>query len=333
MSSPNACGSAALLVDYYDDLFPGEAMRASTLKGLIIHTADDLGNPGPDYSYGWGLMNTLAAAQLLQDYSTNPIRLTEESVKVAQQSDTYVFFCDGSKPVRATLCWTDPKSLSTTANDSRTSRLVNDLDLKIVGPGGTYWPYKLDYNNPTANATASLENNIDNVEQVYIAAPEAGQYTVTVDYDGPLTDNIQLYSLLISGSVSGDSDEDGMPNDWEIQYFGGYTNAVAEVDADGDGLDNLSEYISGYDPTDSNSVFKVTGYEAPPAGSSAPFILTWNPVAGRFYTVGYNDNLLTSDFAEIPDAIDLPYTQNSYTDTVDRIGSMHFYRVEVRLDQ
>ncbi|MEN8255252.1 MAG: S8 family serine peptidase, partial [Verrucomicrobiota bacterium] len=118
MATPNACGSAALLVDYYDDLFPGQAMRASTLKGLIIHTADDLGNPGPDYKFGWGLMNTLAAAELLTDRVANSTRLTEATVTVSQRSDTYTFFSDGSEPVRVTLCWTDPEgSAQTTDND------------------------------------------------------------------------------------------------------------------------------------------------------------------------------------------------------------------------
>ncbi|MGD9109622.1 MAG: S8 family serine peptidase, partial [Phycisphaerales bacterium] len=58
MAAPNASGSAMLLVDVYNQRYPGQAMRSSTLKALILHTADDLGNPGPDYSYGWGLMNT-----------------------------------------------------------------------------------------------------------------------------------------------------------------------------------------------------------------------------------------------------------------------------------
>jgi hypothetical protein len=331
MSSPNACGSAALLLDYYDDLFPGDAMRASTLKGLIIHTADDLGRPGPDYSYGWGLMNTLAAAELLKDYSTNPIRLTEATVTTSQRSDSYTFFSDGSQPVRVTLCWTDPPGTSTTDHDSRSPRLVNDLDLKVVGPGGTFWPYKLDYNNPANNATASAENDIDNVEQVYISLPVAGLYTVTVDYDGSLTDRTQWYSLLISGPGS-DSDSDGMPDHWETIYFLSPTGAVASVDSDGDGADNLTEYISGYDPIDSNSVFKVTSYEAPPTGNS-PFILTWNPVEGRLYSVDYANNLILSGFEGIPDAVNIPHTQNSYTDAVDRVGPVHFYRVNVRLQE
>ena len=54
MASPNACGSAALLIGYYTSRFPGAAMAACTLKGLILHTADDLGTAGPDYKTGWG---------------------------------------------------------------------------------------------------------------------------------------------------------------------------------------------------------------------------------------------------------------------------------------
>lgn len=331
MSSPNACGSAALLIDYYDKLFPGSAMRASTLKGLIIHTADDLGNPGPDYSYGWGLMNTLSAAELLRAYTDNSALLTEGTLVPLQPVDTYSFFSDGNEPVRVTLCWTDPPGDVQTAHDSRTSVLQNDLDLRVVGPGGTYWPYKLDYNNPSSNATANTENNVDNVEQVYIAAPTAGPYTVTVDYDGPLTDGVQWYSLLISGPAT-DADGDHLPDYWENAYFMTPTGAMASVDADGDGADNLTEYISGYDPTNSSSVFQITGFTAPPTGN-APSIINWIPVAGRLYSVGYADNLMISGFAPIPGAIDLPPIQSSYTDTVERVGPAHFYRIDVRLEQ
>jgi hypothetical protein len=331
MASPNACGSAALLVEYYDRLFPGQAMRASTLKGLIIHTADDLGNPGPDYSYGWGLMNTLAAVELLQACADNPVRLTEETLSGSRRSSTYTIFSNGVQPIRVTLCWTDPPGLTTSAHDSRTPVLVNDLDLKVEGPGGSFRPYRLDYTNPSAHATADSENNVDNVEQVYIAAPTAGQYTITVDYDGSLTGGTQWYSLLISGPDS-DADGDGMPDAWETTYFLSPTGAIAAADSDNDGADNLTEYITGYNPLDPGSVFEVTSFSAP-AGGSAPFILNWNSVAGRLYSVSHTENPVFPGFDVIPGAVDLPHTQNSYTDAVERLGPVHFYRVDVRLDQ
>ncbi len=209
--------------------------------------------------------------------------------------------------------------------------MVNDLDLKVEDPNGTtFWPYKLDYSSPSANATADSENNVDNVEQVYIAAPIAGRYTVTIDYDS-LTGVLQWYSLLTT-SMGADADGDNMPDHWETTYFSSPTGAVSTVDSDGDGADNLTEYVSGYDPSDSNSVFKVTAFSAPPTGSS-PFILTWNPVEGRLYSVGYSGDLIYSGFDGITGAINLPHTQNSYTDTVERTSLQNFYHVEVRLDQ
>ncbi|MHC4719435.1 MAG: S8 family serine peptidase, partial [Planctomycetota bacterium] len=72
MSAPSAAGAAMLLVDYYGQLFPAQAMRASTIKALIIHTADDLGKAGPDYKFGWGLMNAKDAADQIRDHYDLP---------------------------------------------------------------------------------------------------------------------------------------------------------------------------------------------------------------------------------------------------------------------
>ena len=66
MASPNVCGSLALLQDYYADVH-GEPMRGATLKALALHTAREAGPaPGPDYLYGWGLLDALAALRLVQ---------------------------------------------------------------------------------------------------------------------------------------------------------------------------------------------------------------------------------------------------------------------------
>ncbi len=333
MATPNACGSAALLVDYYGKRFPGQAMRASTLKGLIIHTADDLGNPGPDYSYGWGLMNTLAAAELLKDYANgNTMRLTEDGLDNGNRSDTFTFFCTGLEPVRVTLCWTDPPGTYRADLDDRSPALVNDLDLKVEDPDGmVHYPFTLDYSNPSAMATASAENDIDNVEQVYIASVVPGKYTITVDVDEPaLSGGQQWYSLLVSGSPS-DSDDDGMPDLWEVLYFLNPTNGLANGDLDGDGMDNASEYIAGTQPNQTGSLFSVTAYEVSATGSNAPFIVTWDPVAGRVYNVGWSSDLLYAGFTNISG--DLPYPAGSYTDAVERAGGGNYYQVDVRLDQ
>lgn len=210
MSSPNAAGTAGLLVQHYGNLFPGSAMRASTLKGLLIHTADDRGNAGPDYKFGWGLVNGTAAADLITDHQASPtkIRMSENAVTTSTTVRTHTFTWDGVSPIRATLCWTDPEGPSTTTSDLRTARLVNNLNMKIIAPGGAeYFPYVMPFVGTWTQSSMDLAattgiNNTDNVEQVYIAAPPAvGVYQIVVSYSGTLTDSRQDYSLLVSGSA------------------------------------------------------------------------------------------------------------------------------------
>jgi len=277
-------------------------------------------------------MNTLASAELIKDYADgNPLRMTEALLESSTNpSDSVAIFSGGVDPLRVTVCWTDPPGAAQTGHDVRTAALVNDLDLHVIGPGGTNYPYKLDYSNPTNNATTGTENNVDNVEQVYIETPVAGLYTIAIDYDGVLEDGEQWYSLLISGTVF-DSDGDALPDFWEFEHFSNPTGAVAGVDSDGDGPDNLSELIAGTLPNDPNSVFAISSFNPPPNGTNLPFILNWNTVAGRLYSVNHSPDLMLSDFTTVTNGVDLPHTQNSYTDSVERANGQNFYRVDVRL--
>jgi hypothetical protein len=208
MSAPNATGSAALLVEKYARLFSGGAMRSSTLKALLIHTADDLGTPGPDYRYGWGLLNAAAAADLLRDHAgdSGKLRLLEEKITPGDSTLVYEFVWDGESPIRATLVWTDPAGAATTSTDLRSPRLRNNLDLRIVGPDNqSFFPYVMPFvgtwtvESMSAPATTGI-NNTDNVEQVYIESPPgAGTYRLIVSYQGTLTNNEQYFSLLLDG--------------------------------------------------------------------------------------------------------------------------------------
>lgn len=213
MSGPNVAGSAMLLVDYYGKRFPGQYMRASTLKALIIHTADDIGNPGPDYFYGWGLMDTKEAADQIKRHADKESYrgILEDTLTVAASSSMQSFTWNGTDPIRVTLCWTDPAGATSSANDNRTRDLVNDLNLTVTGPTGTIhrpfvMPYVGNWSNAmlSANATTGV-NTVDNVEQVLIAAPPAaGLYTVTVNHTGSLSGGQQTYSLIISGQATDD---------------------------------------------------------------------------------------------------------------------------------
>ena len=210
MATPSATGSAALVAQIYAREFSGQRMRSSLMKALLIHTADDLGNAGPDYKFGWGLINVKAAADVVLAHKASLAapKLIENSVTSSVSSRTHTFQWDGVTPIRATLCWTDPAGTAQ-ADNSRTANLRHNLDLTITAPNGTVllpfvMPFVGNWSDAAMNSVATTgKNNVDNVEQVYVSAPnQGGTYTVTVSRDGALTTSSQVYSLIVTGGTN-----------------------------------------------------------------------------------------------------------------------------------
>ncbi len=203
MATPNVSGSLLLLQQHYNDL-NGEYMLASTLRALALHTADEAGfAPGPDYRFGWGLMNTQRAAQVITQDGTESMIITE--TLDANDVYTYTFKADGTQDISATIAWTDPAAnpLPGGNEDVATPSLVNDLDLRISQDGGvTFLPWVLNAATPTAGATTG-DNVVDNVEKIEINTPEAGDYIVRVSHKGQLLVNdTQVFSLVLEGISS-----------------------------------------------------------------------------------------------------------------------------------
>ena len=201
MSSPNASGSVGLILEYQQSMNPGVALKSSTIKSLIIHTTDEAGAaPGPDYSFGWGLMNTFNAVRLMRlNNDLGSAELIKELSLNNGAQYNYQVQSNGTEPLRATIVWTDAAGTPMTPSlNPPNIMLVNDLDLRIIGPGGTYFPWILDKNNPSNPATNG-DNIHDNVEQVFIENPAAGSYTVQVSHKGNLSGTLQAFSLVLSG--------------------------------------------------------------------------------------------------------------------------------------
>jgi len=198
-SAPNITGSLYLLQEYYAEKNSGAFMRAATLKGLACHTAFDAGNSGPDYIYGWGLLDMKTAAQAITDNGVKS--LIKENTLLQGATQTFNVTASGNGPLVATISWTDPAGGITpdgTIND-RTPKLVNDLDVRITGGTKTYMPWVLDPNNPSAAAITG-DNIRDNIEQVYIAGAIPGKtYTIKISHKGTLTSGAQAYSLIVTG--------------------------------------------------------------------------------------------------------------------------------------
>jgi hypothetical protein len=205
MASPSAAGSVGLLLQHQQNLHGSTPLRSSSMKGIVIHTADEAGpNPGPDYMFGWGLMNTLKAAQVMTanalaggNFNIREIQLNQGGVIEFQVEAT------GTEPLRATIVWTDPAGTPPTISLNPPNKmLVNDLDLRIIGPTATtFFPWILNPASPASAATTG-DNNTDNVEQVHIAFPTPGLYTIRVTNKGSLLPSgSQFVSIIMTGAT------------------------------------------------------------------------------------------------------------------------------------
>ena len=247
MSSPNICGSLILLVQHWRQTHPAEGdMLSSTLRGLVLHTADECGSSdGPDYRFGWGLMNTLRAAQVITADVDMPDTISVQALNNGQTIELLVGAHVNSAELRATICWTDPPGTPPgPALDPPDKMLVNDLDLRLLpaGGGAAYMPWVLDPANPSAPA-ARGDNDSDNIEQVRIdlhGEPERF-FTLRISHKGTLTGS-QPVSLIITGaalvSPLNDCNENGLADNLDIQF--GFS-----TDCNGNGMPDECEALVG----------------------------------------------------------------------------------------
>ncbi len=204
MASPTVCGIGALMLQEYRNLRPGEPdPRNSTLKVLLAHTAVDLGNPGPDYSYGYGSVRAPAAIDLMR--SGNYL---EDSLGQGESKSLLVVVNPGDPELRITLAWDDYPAVPLVVPS-----LVNDLDLRVLSPSGTdAFPWTLNPASPSAPAVRTQADHLNNIEQVYVANPEPGAWRVEIVGfnvpQGPQAFSLAASPQLINCSPQGVADLD-----------------------------------------------------------------------------------------------------------------------------
>ncbi|MEH6679669.1 MAG: S8 family serine peptidase [Sediminicola sp.] len=196
LATPGITGSMLLLQEYYERL-NGNFMKAATLKGIVLHTADDVAADGPDYKMGWGVMNSKKGAELIagRDYTS----LIKEDTLIMDGSKTFTVIASGKQPLIASISWTDPASDHVNKGEVNdlTPALVNDLDIRVYKDGREYLPWKLSAANATSAATRG-DNRVDPFERIDIEGA-SGTYTIVVTHKGQLLEGTQNFSLIVSG--------------------------------------------------------------------------------------------------------------------------------------
>jgi hypothetical protein len=204
MSAPGTTGAIVLLQEHNYNV-NSSYLKSASMRGLLIHTADEcdtnfFGADGPDYKYGWGLINAKEAATCITENGITS--LIYEGNLAQGESFQLSFQAIEGEDLTATLAWTDPdgKVYNSTAENMLNYRepvLVNDLDLRISDTEGQYFPWKLDPENPSNTATTG-DNIVDNVEKIEVYNASGG-YDFVINHKGLLTGFSQDFTLIISG--------------------------------------------------------------------------------------------------------------------------------------
>lgn len=210
-SAPIVSGIIGLWMQIYKQLFPNLELNAASAKTLMVHSASEAGTVGPDPWNGWGYINSKKGAELLVGKSNNTIIFNDEVLNSGTPNQKVVT-ASGTEPLKVTISWIDPEYVIPAnltwadAYNNRISRLINDLDLRIIDTtdNTVYYPWKLNANSPMTPATKA-DNTVDNVEQVVIDAPVPGRnYRVEITNKGNLVNNSgtsapQNYSIMVTG--------------------------------------------------------------------------------------------------------------------------------------
>ncbi|MDR0229612.1 MAG: S8 family serine peptidase [Flavobacteriaceae bacterium] len=175
--------------------------RSATIRALITHTAKKTsGRDRPDHQLGYGIVSAENGVKLLEN-QVKADAFIYESTLIEGKKNTYVVDLNSSKDIlRVTLAWTDPhKPFSSTFFEENLNErmLVNDLDIKIIGEKGEYYPWKLVSKNGQVLSEQGV-NNVDNLEQIEVFNAPKGRYTIEISHKEGLQNKKQDYSLVIS---------------------------------------------------------------------------------------------------------------------------------------
>ncbi len=164
-----------LLLQQYYNLQTGSTLPAAMAKAIVVNSADDIGNAGPDYKTGFGNLNALHAMQAIE---RNTLFTSAVANHTSQQFSLTI--PSNVSKIKITLCWND-----VAAQPSSAVALVNDLDLSLTSTllQDSIKPWVLN-SFPNVDSLSALpkrkRDSLNNIEQITLDNPIAGTYSINV---------------------------------------------------------------------------------------------------------------------------------------------------------
>jgi hypothetical protein len=208
MATPAISGLAALTRQYFrDGYYPdgiagGSAVpvTAAAVKAVLVNAATDAGSPDiPNNNEGFGRL--LLDDGLFFDGDSRELRLEQDGGLGTGETRSFVYEVDSSaEPFEVVLCWTDFP-----ASQGAGVALVNDLDLRVIAPGGDVY---LGNNLSGGQSTTGGSGDRRNVEEIFrLNSPALGNYTVEIQAINVPQGGAQPFALVSTGSFAGWPDD------------------------------------------------------------------------------------------------------------------------------
>ncbi|MCU0391280.1 MAG: S8 family serine peptidase, partial [Thermoflexibacter sp.] len=354
MATPSVSGIAALLYERFRQINNNTNPTSDLIKALICNNADDIANPLPDYKTGFGRLNGMNVIKALEEN-----RFEKGSLNQGQVHQKSIVVLPNTAELKVMLTWIDPEAVAGTS-----LALVNNLDLQVIAPDGTIFnPWVLDPNVPNALATRKIDN-INNIEQVTIANPIAGTYTLFINgtsipqpsQDYALTWSINPFYREITYPQAGDILRPNITQTVYWQQAGASGVQTVEYSLDG----GINWVIIGTVNTPATAInwltpninpnnqvrVRVSGGFAPNIVTETPNFnivrtpanfnitgcgtvqLSWGAVAGATAYDVFEIDMINGNLIPLPNS---PVTTTSITDTRNlEIGKTYWYTVRTR---
>lgn len=166
-------GSAALLTQQFQALH-GEFASNDLLKAIMIASAMDIGQKGPDFKSGFGALDMFSASRVIANDQT-----FQAEVEDQEEVRFSIELPDQVRQLRVALVWND-----LAANPGNEKALVNDLDLYGLLRGDTIRPLVLDVSPDPSTLDLPAQpgtDRLNNVELLVMDEPVQGPLQLFVD--------------------------------------------------------------------------------------------------------------------------------------------------------
>ncbi len=189
MACPGVAGTLAQLYQAYKDVNGGLNPPSGLIKAAVLNTADDLGNSGPDYRYGWGRINA-RRAHLLLSQNNYIIGNIDQSQNISHT----ITVPQNTEQLKVMVYWNDYE-----ASPSAATALVSDLDSRLITPNDdSFEPWVLN----TIHSSLALNqpairgvDHLNNMEQITIDDPVSGDHTLEIS-GFSLPQGVQTYYVV-----------------------------------------------------------------------------------------------------------------------------------------